>query len=295
VPSERPWQVLYGDGSAAQGTTYLDRVSLSANLSVARQPVGAATAVSAEFTSDPFLSGILGLGFSKGSSSSALRPYRMPTFIENLAPQLERPVFAADLRAASPGRFSFGGVDPDGYTGRITWEKVSAESPYWLFNVRASQVTVTAGGSNETKTKTKTKTVRHAGKAGVLRAIADTGTSLVMLPRRMVDEYYAAVPGARYDEKWAGVLVPCRARLPDWSFFVGEEVEGEQESEQHVGTVPGRYINFGPVNGTHCFGGIQSADGFGFAVFGDVLLKAQYVVFDVGNMRIGFANKKLAT
>lgn len=276
MPSQS-WRVLYGDGSAAQGTIYLDRVSLSPSLSVPHQSVGAATTVSAEFTSDPFLSGILGLGFGRGS---AVRPHRMLTFMDNLRPSLEQPVFAADLRAASAGRFSFGGVDPDGYTRGITWASVSRESPYWLFGVRGSQV----GGANGTKKA-------YAGRG--VQTIADTGTSLVMLPRQMVDEYYAAVPGASYDEKWAGVLVPCRARLPDWSFFVGEEEGGG--GEQHRGTVPGRYINFGPVNGTHCFGGIQSADGFGFAVFGDVLLKAQYVVFDVGNMRIGFANKRLRT
>jgi hypothetical protein len=50
-------------------------------------------------------------------------------------------------------------------------------------------------------------------------------------------------------------------------------------------------INFAPVDGNTCFGGLQSDDGIGFSIFGDVAIKAALVVFDLGNKRLGWAQK----
>lgn len=61
--------------------------------------------------------------------------------------------------------------------------------------------------------------------------------------------------------------------------------------------VPGSYINYAPVSdgSSTCFGGIQSDDGIGFSIFGDVFLKSQFVVFSdaSGGPQLGFAAKDL--
>ncbi|KAK3681792.1 hypothetical protein B0T22DRAFT_531159 [Podospora appendiculata] len=116
-------------------------------------------------------------------------------------------------------------------------------------------------------------------------AIADMGTTLLLAQQDMVDAYYARMQGSASDDTWAAVLFPCDADLPDWSFFIGG----------YKGTVPGRYMNCGVVNATHCYGGMQTAEGIGFAVFGGTVMKAQFAVFDLGGMRVGFANKVLET
>lgn len=59
--------------------------------------------------------------------------------------------------------------------------------------------------------------------------------------------------------------------------------------------IPGKYLTYAPIDsaGKKCFGGMQSDGGFGFAIFGDVAIKAAFVVFDAGRMRLGFASKSL--
>ena len=56
-------------------------------------------------------------------------------------------------------------------------------------------------------------------------------------------------------------------------------------------------MNYAPVSdgSTTCFGGIQSDDGVGFSIFGDVFLKSQFVVFSdaSGGPQLGFAAKTL--
>jgi hypothetical protein len=43
-----------------------------------------------------------------------------------------------------------------------------------------------------------------------------------------------------------------------------------------------------PTSGT-CIGGVQSNQGSGLQIYGDVMFKSQFTVFDLGNNQIGFA------
>jgi hypothetical protein len=57
--------------------------------------------------------------------------------------------------------------------------------------------------------------------------------------------------------------------------------------------VPGRFINYAPIGDGTCFGGIQTDDGIGFSIFGDIFLKSKYVVFESSGSspRLGFAQQ----
>lgn len=116
-----------------------------------------------------------------------------------------------------------------------------------------------------------------------ITGIADTGTTLLMLDDSIVSDYYSQVSGAEDSEEEGGYVFSCDATLPDFSFNVGSG---------NI-TVPGSYINWAAVDTTNttCYGGLQSDSSIGFSIFGDIALKAAYVVFDGAEGRVGWAAK----
>ncbi|KAL2129439.1 hypothetical protein VTI74DRAFT_7813 [Chaetomium olivicolor] len=237
------WQISYGDGSSSSGDVYTDTVSVG-GLAVSSQAVEAAKKVSSEFTSDANNDGLFGLGFSE---INTVEPVPQKTFFDNAMSSLDAPVFTADLRAGSPGRYNFGFIDSKAYTGNLTL------------------------------------------KSTTIKGIADTGTSLFLLPSSVVTAYYGQISGAKYDTTQGGYTLPCSASPPSLSFGVGNNGANI--------TVPGNYIKYAPTSssGTTCFGGIQPDTDIGFAIFGDVALKAAFVVFDGtrGKEQLGWASKTL--
>ena len=131
------------------------------------------------------------------------------------------------------------------------------------------------GSSNEKRDVTLTSTT--------ITGIADTGTTLLMLPDEVVSAYYSQVSDAEDSETEGGYVFSCDQTLPDFTFAVGD---GQI-------TVPGDYINWAPVDTTNttCYGGLQSDSDIGLSIFGDVALKAALVVFDGGSKRLGWAAK----
>ncbi len=262
------WKISYGDGSNAHGNVYTDRVAVG-NVGFFNQTVETAVAVSSGFTKDDVSSGLLGLGLSSGNT---VRPQKALTFMDNLRSGLREPLFTADLKRGSGGGYNFGYIDKDAYSGAIQYAPIRNDSFYWQFFVTGYSI-----GKQPSSSMVPYR----------FPTIADTGTSLLLLPIRVLVDYYKRVNGSYYDRNWGAWVFPCASALPDFAFGVGN----------YTGVVPGEYINYGmlPNEPKTCYGGIQSSQGIGFSVFGDVLLKAQFVVFDLGNSRVGFANKKLNT
>lgn len=119
------------------------------------------------------------------------------------------------------------------------------------------------------------------------QAIADTGTTLLLMPDQAVQAYYAQIRSAQNNAQVGGYVFDCTETPPSFTTIING----------YQAVIPGDIIKFAPVDGNSiatsqsCFGGIQSNMGLGFAIYGDIFLKAQFTVFDGGNMRIGFAAK----
>ena len=144
----------------------------------------------------------------------------------------------------------------------MTYTSVSSRKGFWEWTSSGYQVG--NGGFKSVK----------------IDGIADTGTTLLLLPDDVVNDYYSQVDGAftQTDQNQnIEHLFPCDSQLPDFTFGV----------EDQTITVPGSFLNFQTTD-AGCYGSIQSNNG-GISIFGDIALKVSYVVFDAGSSRLGWA------
>ncbi|KAI0484031.1 aspartic peptidase domain-containing protein [Xylariaceae sp. FL0804] len=256
------WEISYGDGSSASGTVYSDLVSIG-GVSFAAQAVEAATKISESFTEDTNNDGLVGLGFD---SINTVTPTPQKTFFSNVQSQLDQPLFAADLQHEAPGSYDFGYTDDSKYTGSIVYTDVDSSQGFWEFTASGYEV---AGQSYSAS----------------IDGIADTGTTLMLLSDAVCKNYYAQVSGAQNSDSEGGYVLPCSEvdNLVPFTYKVGS-----QSIE-----IPAAYMNAGPVQegSSTCYGGLQSSSGIGLNIFGDVALKAAYVVFNADGPKLGFAKK----
>jgi aspergillopepsin I len=251
------WSITYGDQSSASGDVYKDFVVVG-GVKASAQAVEAASQISQQFVNDKNNDGLLGLAFS---SINTVKPKSQTTFFDTVKGQLDSPLFAVTLKHNAPGTYDFGFVDKNKYTGSLTYAQVDSSQGFWSFTADGYKIGSKSGGS--------------------IQGIADTGTTLLLLPDNVVSDYYGQVSGAQQDSSAGGYTVPCSAQLPDFTVTIGS----------YNAVVPGSLINYAPLQSgsSTCFGGIQSNSGLGFSIFGDIFLKSQYVVFDANGPRLGFA------
>ncbi|AEO53939.1 hypothetical protein MYCTH_2295885 [Thermothelomyces thermophilus ATCC 42464] len=272
--SNHTWSIQYGDGSRSAGNVYLDTVSVG-GVNVFNQAVESATFVSSSFVTDAASSGLLGLGFD---SINTVKPTKQKTFISNALESLEMGLFTANLKKAEPGNYNFGFIDETEFVGPLSFIDVDSTDGFWQFDATGYSIQLPEPSGNITGTPFRA--VAHT-------AIADTGTTLLLLPPGIAQAYYWQVQGARQAPEVGGWVMPCNASMPDLTLHIGT----------YKAVIPGELIPYAPVDtddmdtATVCYGGIQSASGMPFAIYGDIFFKAQFTVFDVENLKLGFAPK----
>ncbi|KKY17526.1 putative aspartic endopeptidase pep1 [Phaeomoniella chlamydospora] len=259
--SGETWSISYGDGSSASGTVYSDTVTIGGT-TVTGQAVESASKASSEFTASSPEDGLVGLAFDSINTAS---PNQVSTFFTNAIDQgLPEALFTALLKHNEAGKYTFGELDSSQYSGDITYTDVDDSDGFWTFSPSGYAV-----GSGSTKS------------SSALTGIADTGTTLMLLDTSVASAYWGQVSSASYtDETW---IFDCddADSLPDFTLVI----------EGYEAVVPGEYMNYAPNGDGTCYGGIQPDTSIGFAIYGDVFLKSQFVVFDKtqSTPRLGFA------
>ena len=255
------WQIQYGDGSGASGDVYTDNVEVG-GITVKAQAVELAQKVSSQFAQDTDNDGLLGLAFS---SINTVSPKAQTTWFDSGVAQglFEQNLFTVDLKHGEPGTYDFGYIDDSKHTGEIVYTDIDSSQGFWEFTGTGYGV---GSGSFQEQS---------------IDAIADTGTTLLLMDDSIVDDYYSQVDGAEVDQTQGGYVFPCSADLPDFILGIGN---GQA-------TIPSSLMSLGSVGGSQCFGGLQSNSGIGLSIYGDVFLKAVLAVFDADNKRFGYAPK----
>lgn len=176
------------------------------------------------------------------------------------------------------GTYNFGFIDTTEFVGPLSFVDVNKTAGFWQFQATGFSV-----GNNVSANGTSSSAFVPLAH----EAIADTGTTLLMLPPAIAKAYYSQVAGAQLDAQAGGFVFPCSSALPDLALQIGT----------YKAVVPADLIKFAPVDSTSlatattCFGGVQSANGLPFAIYGDIFLKAQFTVFNAAELKLGFAPK----
>ncbi|KAH9881972.1 hypothetical protein J1614_001143 [Plenodomus biglobosus] len=261
------FKISYGDGSGASGTVGTDTVTIG-GVTVENQVIELADTVSQSFIQDTNTDGLVGLAFSNlNTITTGTKKTPQRTFFDNVMSSLELPVFTADLDPDGTGVYEFGKIDAAKFDGDLAWIPVKSDTGFWQFPSTSFAI-----GDEQFD--------NPAGSD----AIADTGTSLLLVDQQVAEAYYAQVPGAELNRQVGGFIYPCAAALPDISVAIGDN---------YMARIPGDQVTFATVDqaNTTCFGGVQGNQGAGMQIFGDTLFKAQFVVFNGGNQSLGVGQK----
>lgn len=251
VPNGSNITLKYGTGGMT-GYLAMDSVTVN-NLVILNQTFGVAVSELDDHFDDVAFDGILGMGFANLATDNVNPPfYNM--YAEGL---ISQPVFSfyltIDGTSNVGGELILGGSDSSFYVGNMTYVSISVDD-YWQFDMAEA-------------------TLNGVTLCRNCKAIADTGTSLIMAP---IDAYTKlfGILGINPD-----ATVDCSTVqfMPVLKFVIGGTV---------FGIPPSNYVLFLDDG---CQVGIQTM-GTDFWILGDIFLGQYYTEFDLGNNRIGFAS-----
>ena len=192
--------------------------------------------------------------------SAIVSPNQVLTVFDNLLNTLSLPVFSVQAREDNSGYFAFGEIPSSGYTGDLHLLPIVRQQGYWAF---VSPI-FTVGSK-----------LQYNLNADI--AVADTGTSLLVVDDHVAKAFYASVPGSYYDESEAcgGYCYPCAAQLPEFSVSMGD----------YLLEIPADILTYASVDDTNCYGSLQNnldinGNSFGLQIFGDPVFRSAFVVFE---------------
>jgi hypothetical protein len=243
------------------------------NIAIQNQAVECADTLSSALASELTCQGIMGMAFG---SINTVKPVKQKTPLDNMIAQqdiaVDQELFTCYLGSYKDANdpdhgqsfYTFGKIDDDAVRatgGQITYTPINNAQGFWSF---ASEFITINGQKIPLPNNT---------------AIADTGTTLMMIDDALVEQIYSTIPGAKYDRQEAGWVFPADASaadMPTVGIAVGQ-TEIIIEKEQ---------LGFAPTkDSAFIFGGIQGRGDFPNNIYGDTFLKCVYAVSAIAPCR----------
>jgi len=270
--SSTPFSITYEDGSGATGTVGTETVTI-AGITVTGQGWGVVTSeTGADFSSGP-AAGLIGMGFVANAETGDT-PWIFNAYQKGL---LTSNVFSEFMarNGASGSEVCIGCIDSAKYTGSISYYSLSSAA--------------TSGTQYYWNTPSKGFFYNGGTSSGAFSAVIDTGTTLIYIPTSYAKALYAKIPGAKSASSTVGAgfySYPCSTSLAPITLEFGTTQYAVNPADFNLGAVSS--------GSSQCVGGIIGEDigGSGsnqLAIIGDEWIKNWYTVFDMGNLRVGFA------
>ncbi|QRW22986.1 aspartyl protease [Rhizoctonia solani] len=195
--------------------------------------VGVSQHLSDEFLKDGS-DGLLGLAFPK---LNTVKPYQQKTPMQNMVEQgLIKDAIADFYRQArqhdSHGFYTFGYISEHIHASKLYWQDVISDN-----------------GGGKVCGLPYVKIGHNIYDRGHLNtAIIDTGTTLILMDDRTVENLYSQIPGAKLDRTLGGYIFPTDACVPKLAFSIGK----------WLFTIPSEDLAFSDAGDGMAYGAIQS-------------------------------------
>ncbi|KAK8100235.1 hypothetical protein PG999_010609 [Apiospora kogelbergensis] len=267
---QQPYQIQYGSGSTS-GTYYMDDIFFS-GAKITAQQFGVAN------MSDAVWFGIMGLARGRGNGF-----INYNTIVDSIAAQgyANSRLFSMDLgpqgqpAGFTNGQIVFGGVDTSKFDGTLIQMLTDPNEPHYTVYLNNLDIRV--------PTATEKVPVVIFPRPGRFSLIVDSGTTLSLLPKYIVDALAAQFPGAVSDGH-GGYTVPCAYQQQNGTVafsLSATSAGGRSVPASPIITVNVPYSEFiWNAGGDFCYLGAWADDSIGVYILGDTFLRGAYVVFD---------------
>lgn len=262
--------------------------------------------------------GILGMGYPSLTQANSQGEGAYNPFVFNLASQgiIKEPIFSIFLNSVSKtgysGEIIFGGVDQSKFDGNLTYLPVASlttkastgplpgrattgNSNYYYWMVYGQGLGVT-----NSKNQNPSYKLREVG-----AYILDTGTTLTYLPTSVATDIvtsFAGSNGYALDRQSGVFIVDCSTSKSPALFYLQMSQSSKASNSPLVLSVPASELVI-PIDTTStdtakvCMFGIAPLGGSGgigsnMYLIGDSVLRSAYMVFDMGQNRVGLAAAK---